>query len=140
MVDNYNKNDIAAINALGGKLNPNFEKLFHIDKLNDNEKILVYRNNKKIVGFIHFSVMYETADLLNIIVDDDYQRQNIGSILMDYMITALPLNVKHILLEVNENNKNAIKLYNKFNFVEIAKRKNYYNNASAIVMEKIIFE
>ncbi len=140
MVDNYKVNDIAVINSLGSKLNPNFVKLFHISKLNDNERLFVYRDDKKVVGFIHFSIMYETVDLLNIIVDSDYQHQNIGTILMDYMITSLPLTVKHILLEVNEKNSSAIKLYNKFNFVEISKRRNYYNNDSALVMEKIIFE
>ena len=42
----------------------------------------------------------------------------------------------NITLEVNCNNKNAIKLYKKFNFKEVAIRKCYYNNKEdGILME-----
>ena len=41
------------------------------------------------------------------------------------------------LLEVNENNIKALKLYKKIGFEEISKRKNYYGkNEDAIIMMK----
>lgn len=44
---------------------------------------------------------------------------------------------KQIILEVDENNYNAIKLYLKLGFEEISLRKNYYGlNNHGIVMKK----
>lgn len=136
MVSSFNNLDINQINELGSKLNPKFKELFHIDKLNSNEKIYVYKENNKILGFIHISINYEIADLLNIIVDADYHQKHIATILMDYMITDLPESVTKILLEVDENNKNAIKLYYKFNFEIINSRNNYYGHNNALIMER----
>ena len=138
MVSSFEINDIDEINSLGSILNPKFTSLFHIDKLNPNEKIYVYKKYNQIIGFIHISINYETADLLNIIVKEEFQSQGIASTLMDYMITELPKTVNHILLEVNDNNKSAIRLYNKFNFNVISTRKNYYPNGNALIMERKI--
>ena len=138
MVSNYELNDLDSINELGQKINDNFKKLFHIDNLNSNEKIYVYKVNNILVGFIHISINYETADLLNIIVKEEYRKQNIASTLLDYAISELPRTVEHFLLEVNENNKAAIKLYNKFNFNIISIRKNYYKNQNALIMERVL--
>ena len=138
MVSNYELDDLDSINELGQKINDNFKKLFHIDNLNSNEKIYVYKVNNILVGFIHLSINYETADLLNIIVKEEYRKQNIASTLLDYAISELPRTVEHFLLEVNENNKAAIKLYNKFNFNIISIRKNYYKNQNALIMERVL--
>ena len=42
-----------------------------------------------------------------------------------------------IMLEVNENNIQAIKLYNKLGFKEISLRDRYYGEDTAIIMEKV---
>lgn len=138
MVSNFVKEDINEINELGSKLNPKFKELFHIDKLNPNERIYVYKDNNQILGFIHISINYEIADILNIIVDENNRQKHIATILMDYMITDLPNNVTKILLEVNENNKEALKLYYKFNFEVINRRNNYYGHNNALIMERTL--
>lgn len=43
---------------------------------------------------------------------------------------------KPIMLEVNENNTKAIKLYEKFNFRLIHIRKNYYDTDDAYILKK----
>ena len=44
-------------------------------------------------------------------------------------------NLQCITLEVNVKNENAIKLYKKYNFEEVGRRKKYYNNIDdAIIM------
>ena len=136
MVNKFALEDIDKINELGTFLNPNFKKLFHIDKLNNNEKIYVYKENNEVLGFIHISINFEVVDLLNIFVLEEYRTKGIGMILMDYMITELPKNIKRILLEVNEENKTAINFYYKFNFEVINERKNYYQNNNALIMER----
>ena len=39
-----------------------------------------------------------------------------------------------ITLEVNENNKPAIQLYEIFGFKEVGKRKNYYKNGDTAIL------
>ena len=43
-----------------------------------------------------------------------------------------------MMLEVRESNISAIKLYEKVGFEEINRRKKYYGNEDAIIMERII--
>lgn len=138
MVSEFVIEDLKEVNILGKRLNPNFEKLFHVDKLNDNEKIYVYKENNIILGFIHISINYEVVDLLNIIVNEEFTSHNIGSILMDYMISSLPSEAERIMLEVRQDNVRAIKFYYKFNFEVINIRKSYYDGVDAIIMERLL--
>ena len=139
MVNSYGFQDIDEINELGKLLNPDFNKLFHVNELNSNEKIYVYKEDNKVLGFIHISINYEVVDLLNIVVKEENRHKGIGALLLDYMITDLPNTVNRILLEVNENNDDAIKFYYKFNFELINIRKNYYGNTNALIMERKLY-
>lgn len=136
MVDKISKEDFNEVNELGTMLNPKFRYLFHIENLNDNEIIYVYKENQKVLGFIHILVNYEVIEILNIIVKEEYQNRHIATLLMDYMITEIKQNIEKIILEVECNNIKAINLYNKFNFIEIHRRKNYYGINDAIIMER----
>ena len=47
--------------------------------------------------------------------------------------------LKCVTLEVNVHNEIAINLYKKYNFIEVGRRKKYYNNIDdAIIMTKEI--
>ena len=63
MVSSFSQLDIEQINKLGNNLNPKFKELFHINNLNSNEKIYVYKEEEKVLGFIHISINYEVVDL-----------------------------------------------------------------------------
>ena len=54
---------------------------------------------------------------------------------MEYMFENERYN--KIMLEVNENNLQALKLYNKLGFKEISLRDRYYGDDNAIIMEKV---
>lgn len=136
MVSNYSLEDINKINELGKQLNLNFKKLFHIEKINPTEKILVFKERHIIKGFLHYNINYETVEILNIIVDKEYRNNKIATLLLDNLITIIPKDIKNIILEVREDNIPAIELYKKFNFEQINIRKNYYNGKNAIVMER----
>jgi [ribosomal protein S18]-alanine N-acetyltransferase len=138
MISEFANLDIDEINQLGMEINPNFMVLFHINCINNNEKIYVYKDNNNIIGFIHISVNYEVADLLNIVINLSNRNQGIGTKLFNYMIDNLPLNVNKIMLEVKSKNIEAINFYKKLNFKIINERKKYYDNDNALVMERII--
>lgn len=138
MVDNYKENYYDEIIKLGKIVNEDFEKLFKINNLNRTEKIYVYLNDNKVTGFIHISSNYEIIDILNIVVDSKYEKQGIGTKLINYIIKKKDTITSKIMLEVRDDNLKAINFYQKNHFTIIAKRKNYYKNKDALIMERNI--
>lgn len=122
---------------LGKIINKNFDKLYNLENIVDSlyDDVYGYFIDNKLVGFIHINKMYENIDIVNIVVDEDYRRRKIGSKLISYVIDLYD-DVMSIMLEVNENNINAIKLYEKMNFKEINRRLKYYGNDNAIIMKR----
>ena len=85
-------------------------------------------NNENIIGFVIYVAVEQEAHLLNIAVDNNYQRKGIGSILINHLkrqVQAMGINL--ITLEVRVSNTNAISFYKKHNFIEDAIRANYYS-------------
>ena len=138
MVDNYKENYYDEIIKLGKIVNEDFEKIFKINNLNRIEKIYVYLNDNKVTGFIHISSNYEIIDILNIVVDPKYEKQGIGTKLINYIIKKKDTIASKIMLEVREDNLKAINFYQKNHFTIIAKRQNYYKNKDALIMERNI--
>lgn len=134
MISKLTKEEVQEVIQLGTMLNPNFSKLFHIENLNSNETIYIYKENNINKGFIHIQNGLDIIDLLNIIVKPEYQNQGIGSVLLKYIIDNKQ--DKKIMLEVRSQNINAIKLYQKYDFKIINIRKNYYKDDDAIIMER----
>ena len=74
---------------------------------------------------------------MNIVIKKTYRNQGIGTLLLENLILlAKDLNIFTLFLEVNEQNKPAIHLYEKFGFEKLGVRKKYYNNNNGIIMKK----
>ena len=107
-----------------------FKQIFNQElKLNIYSKIVAYKEDK-IVGFLIYDDIYDRYEIEYIGVLEEYRNKGIGSKLMEY------LDNKNISLEVDVNNENAIKLYEKYGFKKVSIRKNYYNNHDAYLMVK----
>lgn len=102
--------------------------------LNPFNKILVYIEDNNILGFIDYSKMYENMEINYIYVIEQYRNKGIASKLLEYIINNNDF--LNITLEVNINNINAIKLYEKYNFKTVSIRKGYYNGVDAYLMER----
>ena len=139
MIRKLLKKDFDIVYELGLKLHPNYKIINDLEEIinNDLNYFYVYEIDGKVVGFIHYTKLYNSVDLVDIIVSEEYQNQLIGSTLIDFIITNLSADDK-IYLEVNTNNKKAINLYQKFGFKVINIRKNYYGLDDAYVMERVI--
>ena len=139
MIRKLLKKDFDIVYELGLKLHPNYKIINDLEEIinNDLNYFYVYEKDNMVVGFIHYTKLYNSVDLVDIIVSEEYQNQMIGSTLIDFMITNLSADNK-IYLEVNTNNKKAINLYQKFGFKVINIRKNYYGLDDAYVMERVI--
>ena len=104
-----------------------------------NSYYLVARDNSNIVGFAGIKLVIPDGDIMNIVVKKDFRKKGLGSLLLKNLIDlAKSLGVKTIFLEVDDKNFPAISLYNKFGFKNISKRKNYYKENDAIIMNKEI--
>ena len=107
-----------------------FKEIFNQElKLNIYSKIIAYKEDK-ILGFLIYDDIYDRYEIEYIGVLEEYRNKGIGSKLMEY------LSDKPISLEVEINNKYAIKLYEKYGFKKVSVRKNYYNGNDAYLMVK----
>lgn len=130
--------DINRINEIGLLIKEDFEKVFNIEEelKKDYVQIYVYEENKNILGFLHTEYHFEITDIVNIAVDINNQSKGIGKQLIDYLIDNTKS--EKLMLEVRESNISAFTLYKKCGFKEIYRRKNYYGNEDAIIMERSI--
>lgn len=94
---------------------------------------VIYMTNDIIIGYLSYSVMYEKAEINNIYVSEQYRSQGIGSKLLDYLVKKCKI-CENITLEVRKNNINAISLYKKYGFKEVAIREKYYNGVDGVLM------
>lgn len=135
MIRLYSSSDYDSIDLIGSQIKENFNNIYGIRNLNNTyANIIVYEDNNKILGFLHFEEHFEVTDIINIAVAYESQNKGIGELLINYLINNTSGN--KIMLEVRENNVRAIGLYNKCGFKEINRRKNYYGNEDAIIMER----
>ena len=132
------KDILPRINELGELLYENFQKVFNIKEMLDDgiSKVIVYENDEKIIGFISATYLYDTCDILSLVVDPMYRGQLVASNLLTYLIGDLGETLKLVTLEVASKNKAAIKLYEKFGFEVVNKRKKYYKNDDAYLMAR----
>ncbi len=138
MLREANIYDIARINELGSILNENFSSLYNINEMLDDgfSKVIVYEKKDLVVGFICATVLYDTCDILCLVVDPLYRRKLIASNLITYLITDIGEDLKLVTLEVRAHNIPAINLYKKFGFEIIHKREKYYKDDDAYLMAR----
>ena len=123
------------------ELNKILSKLENYDDFWTKEMYLSEYNNpnSKIYALEDLSGLFVIQDglddsfLMNIVVDKSLRGNGLGKKLLKKCLEITKNN--RILLEVEENNEIAIKLYKAFGFKEISRRKNYYKDKTAIIME-----
>ena len=98
-------------------------------------KEIIYIENGLVIGYLSYSIMYEKAEINNIYVLSEYRSKGIGSKLIEHLLSMCKI-CENITLEVRKDNVNAINLYKKYGFKEVAIRKNYYNGIDGILMMK----
>ena len=123
------------------KLSEEFDNFWNIEILekeleNPLSEYIVAILENEIVGFAGIWKPIDEAHITNIVTRKDKRRNSIGTKMLEKLIEmSKENNLNCITLEVNEHNENAINLYKKFDFKEVGRRKNYYNNTDdAIIM------
>ena len=110
--------------------------IFKSELENENSKYIVAKLNSEIIGFAGIWQVMDEAHITNIVTKKNFRNLGIGSLLLEKLINICKNqeNINSVTLEVNEDNIIAQKLYEKFNFKNLGKRKNYYNGKAAIIM------
>lgn len=107
------------------------------EKTNPYLKYCFYVGNNKILGYITYLDIYDRFEISNIYVLREFRGNGIASKMLQFVIDeGLNKKINNITLEVNSKNTNAIALYHKYGFKEVAIRSGYYSGTDGILMEK----
>lgn len=115
-----------------------------LDGLKSYEIWLMFEGNQQ-VGHGVVQVIIDEAHLLNITVKPESQGRGLGLRLLERLMSrAYQLNARECFLELRDSNRAAYRLYERFGFNEIGRRRDYYPVAGgredALVMACTLFE
>ena len=109
-------------------------------ELNNNLALwLVAEEEGRVAGYIGSQTCGDESDVMNVAVHPDFRRRGIGEALIHDLVDHLKAIGSHCLtLEVRASNAPAIALYEKMDFAEVGRRKNYYRNPreDALILRK----
>ena len=124
IIRKYRKTDVLKIENLGNLLHNNYK--FLLDEFSDT---LVIDDTD--------SIIYDRAEIVDMIIDEKKRKQGYGYYLLNYCIEKIKnKNCNNITLEVKTNNTPAINLYKKLGFDIVATRSKYYNDQDGYLMKK----
>ena len=109
-----------------------------------NQDNIFILSHPKPVGYLKARVNADEIEIISIVVDKKFRKIGIGKSLLNKLLNiALIKKIQNIFLEVSVENKIAINLYKKFNFIRVGKRKNYYfqygKYIDADIMKLVLF-
>lgn len=97
---------------------------------------LVALDGDTVAGYIGSQTVLGEADMLNLAVAPKYRRQGVGRKLVEELVTKLDAHC--LTLEVRLSNQPAQTLYESMGFVQVGRRKNYYEKPreDALILRK----
>ena len=93
---------------------------------NELSRYIVAKIDDEIVGFAGVIILPDDSEITNIVTKKTMRKKGIGKHLLEKLIEiSKEENKTEISLEVNEINEPAIRLYEKFGFEIVGRRKKY---------------
>lgn len=90
---------------------------------------LVLERDGEVAGYAILSVAAAEAHVLNLCIAPDYRSHGYGERLLDEVLfRARSASAREMFLEVRPSNRNAIALYRKKGFYQVANRREYYRS------------
>jgi len=115
------------------------KRAFKYDLSSDYSMPLAAKIDNSVVGYASVYFVMDEMQIGNIAVTPDFQHRGIGAKIMRHILEeAKRLKIARIFLEVRQSNENAQKLYLKFGFVVLGRRRLYYRHPTedALIMAK----
>ncbi|MHA1986694.1 MAG: GNAT family N-acetyltransferase [Promethearchaeota archaeon] len=153
IIENIKSKDIKKVMALEREVfkenafsNDLMSKFIHYSKERRNTIFLKLEKNaikKDLIGFIIIiKDRIDRANIVNFLINPKFQNKSYGSFLLKEALKKIKSmkGIKRVVLNVQVNNKIAIRLYEKFNFKKLPDiLENYYQSGeSSYAMELII--
>ncbi|MFW3896168.1 ribosomal protein S18-alanine N-acetyltransferase [Pseudomonas bharatica] len=115
-----------------------------LDGLKSYEIWLMFEGEQQ-VGHGVINVIIDEAHLLNITVKPESQGRGLGLRLLEHLMKrAYELNGRECFLEVRASNQSAYRLYERYGFNEVGRRRDYYpapgGREDALVMACTLIE
>ena len=100
-------------------------------------KVVALLLAKKIIGLYVVQIIIDEAQINYFSIKQKFRRKGYGSYLMNHLIKeSEKLNLKKLFLEVSNTNEIAESFYDKFYFLTVGIRKNYYREGSDAVLKE----
>lgn len=125
------------------------EKLCFIDPWDENSVAseltnplslwLVALEGERVLGYIGSQTVLDESDMMNVAVHPDYRGQGIAAKLIEALVEKLRLRGSRCLsLEVRASNETAVRVYQRLDFQQVGRRKNYYRRPKedALILRK----
>ena len=111
------------------------EGVFSDELASSNRQYVVAADEGKIVGYGGLLTIAEDAHITTLAVVPETRRSRLGSKLMLALVDrAMAGGARHLTLEVRVSNAGAQRLYERFGFAPVGRRKGYYPDEDALVM------
>lgn len=110
---------------------------FASELANPASTYLVAIEDHRIIGYTGFWLILEEAHITTIAVHPSQQRRHIGELQLNHLIeAAYEKDAKWLTLEVRVSNLGAQRLYEKYGFTSLGRRRGYYQDdgEDALVM------
>jgi len=104
-----------------------------VERLIGERNVVTHRaaSGAMLAGFIMSRLAAEEAEILSVAVARAYRGRGLARRLLDLHLRRLAgLGCRAVFLEVDENNRAAIRLYDRAGFREVGRRDNYYPAAA----------
>ena len=118
-------------------VSPWTKRLFEETLLSPISSSFIMKKNHETIGYIILYSVADEAHILNIAIHPQYRGTGYASTLIKHALDYFnEKGVGEFFLEVREGNMVAIRLYQRFGFERVGKRKKYYaeTNEDALVM------
>ncbi|WP_297448684.1 ribosomal protein S18-alanine N-acetyltransferase [Ferrovum sp.] len=115
-----------------------------LESLSQHQGLGMVPPSGTLFGYTFFMQVFQEIHLLNLVIDQPWQRQGWGRILLDEVITrARVQGAECLLLEVRPSNEAALRLYRSAHFQPIGTRRGYYANPTgqredALVLRRVL--
>lgn len=123
------EDDIDAIVSIDAMVNPSaWSKAQYLSAVHNKQHFWVIKQGDKVVGFLLWHICAGVAEIYNIAIAPEHQRQHLAQMLLNKMLSICQQGqLESIFLEVRQSNIAAQRLYEKMGFKVIGHRKNYYH-------------
>lgn len=99
--------------------------------------LVAQSGDREVAGYLCLKQVLDEAEILDVAVAPSFRGRGVGRVLVDRAVAfCRERELSLLCLEVRVGNEEAISLYRRLGFVEVGRRKNYYENGDdAILMD-----